>query len=115
MHVEEGNFYASRGPTTVPLTLISCNTVFSKSQNAHKAGTLCTLLLKKGFVPPVPRKNKKQKNTVASYMKFSRTRNDFGLCLKDYTNSGSKPEKKYIGLIKPSQIQNSGCRLIFKV
>ena len=45
MYVEEGNFYASRGPTTVPLTLISCNTVFSKSQNAHKAGTLCTITL----------------------------------------------------------------------
>ena len=27
--------------STVPLTQISCNTVFSKSQNARKAGTLC--------------------------------------------------------------------------
>ena len=30
--------------STVPLTWISCNTVFSKSQNARKAGTLCKLL-----------------------------------------------------------------------
>ena len=29
--------------STVPLTRISCNTVFSKSQNARKAGTLCML------------------------------------------------------------------------
>ena len=28
--------------STVPLTRISCNTVFSKSQNACKVGTLCT-------------------------------------------------------------------------
>ena len=28
--------------STVPLTWISCNTVFSKSQNPRKAGTLCT-------------------------------------------------------------------------
>ena len=34
-------FRVSRGLTTVPLTRISCNTVFSKSQNACKAGTLC--------------------------------------------------------------------------
>ena len=27
--------------STVPLTRISCNTVFSKSQNARKVGTLC--------------------------------------------------------------------------
>ena len=29
--------------STVPLTRISCNTVFSKSQNARKAGTLCSV------------------------------------------------------------------------
>ena len=34
------DFCASRGPTIVPLTWISCNTIFSKSQNVHKAGTL---------------------------------------------------------------------------
>ena len=28
-------------PPTVPLTRISCNRVFSKSQNARKVGTLC--------------------------------------------------------------------------
>ena len=27
--------------STVPLTRISCNTIFSKSQNARKVGTLC--------------------------------------------------------------------------
>ena len=41
MYVQVGDFCVSRGPTTVPLTWISCNTVFSKSQNARKAGTLC--------------------------------------------------------------------------
>ena len=30
--------------STVPLTRISCNTVFSKSQNPRKAGTLCRWL-----------------------------------------------------------------------
>ena len=29
--------------STVPLTRISCSMVFSKSQNARKAGTLCTI------------------------------------------------------------------------
>ena len=38
-----GGFLCFRGFTTVPLTRISCNTVFSKSQNAHKVGTLCNL------------------------------------------------------------------------
>ena len=38
MYVQVGDFGASRGPTTVPPTRISCNTVFSKSQNARKAG-----------------------------------------------------------------------------
>ena len=41
MYVQFGDFRVSRGPTTVPLTRISCNMVFSKSQNARKAGTLC--------------------------------------------------------------------------
>ena len=36
-----GDFCVSRGTITVPLTWISCNMVFCKSQNAHKAGTLC--------------------------------------------------------------------------
>ena len=31
--------------STVPLTRVSCNTVFSKSQNPHKAGTLCIMKL----------------------------------------------------------------------
>ena len=29
--------------STVPLTRVSCNTVFSKSQKTRKAGTLCSL------------------------------------------------------------------------
>ena len=41
MYVQVGDFCISRGLTIVPLTRISCNTVFSKSQNARKAGTLC--------------------------------------------------------------------------
>ena len=36
MYVQVGDFRASRGPTTVPLTQISCNMVFSKYQNARK-------------------------------------------------------------------------------
>jgi hypothetical protein len=31
--------------STVPLTRVSCNTVFSKSQNVRKAGTLCMPIL----------------------------------------------------------------------
>jgi hypothetical protein len=42
--VQVGDFHISRGFTTVPLTRISCNTVFSKSQNERKAGTLCIRL-----------------------------------------------------------------------
>ena len=42
MCVQVGDFCASRGLPTVPLTRISCNTVFSKSENAHKEGTSCT-------------------------------------------------------------------------
>ena len=41
MYVQVGDFCVSRGLTTVPLTRISCNTVFSESQNARKAGTHC--------------------------------------------------------------------------
>ena len=43
MYVQVGDFRVSRGPPTVPLTRISRNTVFSKSQNPRKAGTLCTM------------------------------------------------------------------------
>ena len=42
MYVQVGDFCVSRGFTTIPLTRISYNTVFSKSQNVRKAGTLCT-------------------------------------------------------------------------
>ena len=42
MYVQVGDFCVSRGPPTVPLTQISRNTVFFKSQNPHMAGTLCT-------------------------------------------------------------------------
>ena len=41
MYVQVGDFCVSRGLTTVLLTGILCDTVFSKSQNARKAGTLC--------------------------------------------------------------------------
>ena len=41
MYVQWGNFCISRGFTTVPLTQILRNTIFSKSQNASMAGTLC--------------------------------------------------------------------------
>ena len=41
MYVQVGDFRVSRGISTVPLTQISCNTVFFKSQNARKVGTLC--------------------------------------------------------------------------
>ena len=37
----KGDFCVSRGPLTVSLTQISCNTFFSKSRNVGKAGTLC--------------------------------------------------------------------------
>ena len=39
--IQNLSFHYETPCTTVPLTRISCNTVFSKSQNAHKAGTLC--------------------------------------------------------------------------
>ena len=48
MYVQVGDFHVSRGLATVPpLTRISCNMVFSKSQNARKAGTLCSKSLVK--------------------------------------------------------------------
>ena len=43
VYMQVGDFCVSRGFTTVPLTRILCNTVFSKSQIACKAGTLCTI------------------------------------------------------------------------
>ena len=43
MYVQVGDFCVSRGPPTVPLTRISCNAFFFKSQNPRKAGTLCIL------------------------------------------------------------------------
>ena len=48
MYIQVGDFPISRGPPTVPLRRISCNTVFSKAQNACKAGTLFTLKKKFG-------------------------------------------------------------------
>ena len=39
-----GIFAVVRDPLTVPLVQISCNMVFSKSQNARKVGTLCIAL-----------------------------------------------------------------------
>ena len=38
MYVQVGYFRVSREPLTVPLTQISCNTFFSKSQNVRKVG-----------------------------------------------------------------------------
>ena len=34
-------YFCVKEPPTVPLTRISCSTVFAKSKNARKAGTLC--------------------------------------------------------------------------
>jgi hypothetical protein len=42
MYAQVGDFRVSRGLHTVPLTQISLNVVFFKSQNPRKAGTLCT-------------------------------------------------------------------------
>ena len=39
--------------STVPLTRVSCNTVFSKSPKTRKAGTLCNSVAT-GFEPPQP-------------------------------------------------------------
>ena len=47
MFVQVGDFCVGRGSLTVPLTGISCNAVFCKSQNKRKAGTLCTKKLHK--------------------------------------------------------------------
>ena len=41
MYAQVEDFCVSRGSPTVPLTQISCNAVFFKSQNPRKAGTLC--------------------------------------------------------------------------
>ena len=41
MNVQVGDFHIIRGPPTVLLTQILRNTVFFKSQNPRKAGTLC--------------------------------------------------------------------------
>ena len=41
MYVQVGDLAVVGDCSTVPLTQISCNTVFSKSQNARKVGTLC--------------------------------------------------------------------------
>ena len=43
MYAQVGDFRISRGPSTVPLTRISRNSVLFKSQNPHKAGTLYIL------------------------------------------------------------------------
>ena len=43
MYAQVGDFCVSRGHPTVPLTQISRNAVFFKSQNPRKAGTLCTI------------------------------------------------------------------------
>ena len=45
MYVLVGELVLVGDHSTVPLTRISCNTVFSKSQNPCKAGTLCTVKL----------------------------------------------------------------------
>ena len=41
MYAQVGDFRVSRGPPRVLLTRILRNVVFFKSQNSHKAGTLC--------------------------------------------------------------------------
>ena len=41
IYAQVGDFCISRGPSTVPLTRILRNVVFSKSQNPRKVGTLC--------------------------------------------------------------------------
>ena len=45
MYVQVGGLAVVGDCSTVPLTQISCNTVFSKSQNARKAETLCNGLV----------------------------------------------------------------------
>ena len=43
MYAQVGDFQISRGPPTVPLTGISRNTFFLKSQNPHMRGPSVTL------------------------------------------------------------------------
>ena len=43
MYVQVGDLVLVGDHITVPLTRISCNTIFSKSQNERKAGTLCSI------------------------------------------------------------------------
>ena len=43
MYVQVGELALVGDHSTVPLTRVSCNTFFSKSQNAQKAETLCTI------------------------------------------------------------------------
>ena len=59
MYEQVGDFHVSRGFTqgstegrftTVPLTQISCNTFFSKYENARKAGTLCIWYLAHAYL-----------------------------------------------------------------
>ena len=45
MCLQVGDFCLGKGPSTVPLTWLSCNTGFSKSQIAGKAGNFCTTQL----------------------------------------------------------------------
>ena len=49
MYSQVGDFCVCRGTLSIPLTWISNNTVFFKSQNPHKAGTLCTGVLTSKF------------------------------------------------------------------
>ena len=50
MYAQVRDFCVSRGSSTVPLTQISCNLVFFKSQNPCKAGTLCNRKRRKPHV-----------------------------------------------------------------
>ena len=50
MYAQVGDFHVIRGFTTVPLTQISCNTFFSKYENAGKAGTLCIWYLAHAYL-----------------------------------------------------------------
>ena len=49
MYVQVGDFGISRGPPTVPLMQILHNVFLFKSQNPHKAGTLCIYSEPKAF------------------------------------------------------------------
>ena len=50
MYVQVGNLALVGDQSTVPLTQISCNPVFFKSQNPCKAGTLCNRKRRKPHV-----------------------------------------------------------------